>query len=665
MRRVTLLLLVAVVACDDGADVPKDSGVADAPIADAPGTMPMLTSFVPMPNTIPANTPTMITWNWSYAIEPTFPEPTCSIDNGVGAVTRGQATVVTLTAVTTFTLTCTNYAGTAQRNAVVAIPPTAPIIGSATAAPTGLMSGVPTSVTINWTYSNFPSPAPTCTLEGLGAVTPGGSVMVTLTTSRSYLLKCTNGSGSSTYVVTINVNECASGTHDCQSNATCVDNPNSYTCQCNTGYSGNGDVCSAQTACTAPSTGCDTNATCIGPVGSTACVCNPGYVGNGLTCTRLLYAFTTSATGNGNLSSWAGAGGATGLAAADAICQAAATSASLPGTYKAWMSDQTNDAYCRVAGYAGKKVNNCNLAVLPTAAGPWVRVGDKEPVAPTIDKLISPYRVTYRYASTNENGSEVTFSDNIYTGTLDDGSYSASTCLDWSSNSFSVRGTQGEIAGGGTSWTDAYSIQDPTCDTVGRLRCMEVSTAGGALPTRHAVTGKRAFVTSVSGTGQLSSWVDAQGLSGLAAADAICQSRARYAGFANPQTFKAWLAYYTSSISNRIASTATPYVRPDGIIIATSRADMTDARLNAPLYQNELGQYESGTADNTGGVWTGMTTSGAATSTTYSCNGWTYPYSSYTATSGRFDLADDRFVYASLNTISCATAQRLYCVEDQ
>ena len=92
---------------------------------------------------------------------------------------------------------------------------------------------------------------------------------------------------------------------------------------------------------------------------------------------------------------------------------------------------------------------------------------------------------------------------------------------------------------------------------------------------------------------------------------------------------------------------------------------MTDARLNAPLCQNELGQYESGTADNTGGVWTGMTTSGAATSTTYSCNGWTYPYSSYTATSGRFDLADDRFVYASLNTISCATAQRLYCVEDQ
>ena len=44
-----------------------------------------------------------------------------------------------------------------------------------------------------------------------------------------------------------------------------------------------------------------------------------------------LKVFTTSASGNGNLGSWTDANGKTGIAAADAICQAAADSAGLSG----------------------------------------------------------------------------------------------------------------------------------------------------------------------------------------------------------------------------------------------------------------------------------------------------------------------------------------------
>ena len=38
---------------------------------------------------------------------------------------------------------------------------------------------------------------------------------------------------------------------------------------------------------------------------------------------------------------------------------------------------------------------------------------------------------------------------------------------------------------------------------------------------------RRAFVTSTAGNGNLSTWADAGGQAGLAAADAICQARGR------------------------------------------------------------------------------------------------------------------------------------------
>ena len=52
------------------------------------------------------------------------------------------------------------------------------------------------------------------------------------------------------------------------------------------------------------------------------------------------------------MSTWTGAVG-TGLAAADSICQQKATAAAMPGTYVAWLSDGTSDAYCRAFGFTG------------------------------------------------------------------------------------------------------------------------------------------------------------------------------------------------------------------------------------------------------------------------------------------------------------------------
>jgi hypothetical protein len=487
---------------------------------------------------------------------------------------------------------------------------------------------------------------------------------VTLTQARTYRLRCQNTQGTSTRDATIGVNECAGGTHDCNANATCNDTIEGFTCSCNAGYTGNGDVCSAMANCGLTPALCDTNATCVG---TSSCVCNTGYIGNGTACTRARLMFVTNTTGTGNLSSWVGAGTNTGLAAADAICNAEAAAASLPGTYVAWMSDGNSDAYCRVHSLTGKKANMCGLGALPVAAGPWVRTdAARSPAAPTIDKLLAPTRQTFYPVSLRANGTDTagTSPQLIFTGTSDTGELTGTACTDWTASTGT--GAMGDTLGGGTAWTDQGT--DPSCAASGRLRCVEVG-SGPPLPSRHPTNMKRAFVTSVSGTGVLSTWADAQGLSGISAADAICQARARYAGYANAASFKAWASYSTVSAYNRVFQ-AGPWYRPDGIQFAT-RSQLTGGslgRITAPLYLNEQNQYVPGTAD-AGSVWTGTMYNGSYYSSSYSCLSWSS--TSYTSLIGRTDLADFRWValgssYTSPTTTQSCSAPdfRLYCLDD-
>ena len=41
----------------------------------------------------------------------------------------------------------------------------------------------------------------------------------------------------------IDLNECTSGTHNCDSNAACTNTAGSFTCACNVGYTGPGTSC--------------------------------------------------------------------------------------------------------------------------------------------------------------------------------------------------------------------------------------------------------------------------------------------------------------------------------------------------------------------------------------------------------------------------------------
>ena len=72
--------------------------------------------------------------------------------------------------------------------------------------------------------------------------------------------------------------------NSCHSNATCTNTDGSYTCACDTGYIGDGFMCTNVNECDDP-TSCHENATCEDTPGSSICTCLVGFSGDGITCT--------------------------------------------------------------------------------------------------------------------------------------------------------------------------------------------------------------------------------------------------------------------------------------------------------------------------------------------------------------------------------------------
>ena len=78
------------------------------------------------------------------------------------------------------------------------------------------------------------------------------------------------------------INECSTGSAECDENAECYDTAGSYDCTCFSGYIGDGYTCQDIDEClTHP---CDENATCTNNNGSFSCQCNTGFSGNGTLC---------------------------------------------------------------------------------------------------------------------------------------------------------------------------------------------------------------------------------------------------------------------------------------------------------------------------------------------------------------------------------------------
>ena len=78
--------------------------------------------------------------------------------------------------------------------------------------------------------------------------------------------------------------ECSSGIHGFSTHSTCVNSVGSFSCECDSGFSGNGFICDNVNECVIGSHSCDTNVLCNDNIGSFTCTCFDGFEGNGYFC---------------------------------------------------------------------------------------------------------------------------------------------------------------------------------------------------------------------------------------------------------------------------------------------------------------------------------------------------------------------------------------------
>ncbi len=358
--------------------------------------------------------------------------------------------------------------------------------------------------------------------------------------------------------------------------------------------------------------------------------------------------FVSSATGNANLSTWAAAGGKVGAEAADTVCQTLAQAAGRLGTFRAWLSTSSDDAYCRIVGASGKKSDTCGAETLPAGAGPWSNTLGL-PFAGDIAQLAGGG--TFYAANYDETGAIISPNDVlVFTATsaagalIDDGQ----TCADWKESTGAIAHVGN--AYGGISWWSNFGEQ--ACSAEAHLWC--VQTGSDSTPVVLAASGNTVFIHPLLvGGGNAEKWPGGDGTAGLAAADRVCQNAAANAGLTNASRFKAWLS--TSSVAARDHITSEgPWVRVDHVSIAADRTQLLSGRLQAAIEVDEHGNFAASQ------VLTGTDATGVTGPQT--CDDWSSVSGSVQATIGVAMLANAGWTddFAP----DCDETYAIYCFED-
>ena len=158
--------------------------------------------------------------------------------------------------------------------------------------------------------------------------------------------------------------------------------------------------------------------------------------------------FLSSTTQTGNLG---------GLAGGDAICQNLAASASLPGTYRAWLSDDTQSPATRFSQSAGPYHLLNGVAI----ASSWADLTDGNLAAPiTLAENGISFNAPALRAWTN------TLADGTRGGTLNE------NCANWTSSANGADGDEGQVTATSDNWTDFAS---GTCNNQFHLYCFQQS----------------------------------------------------------------------------------------------------------------------------------------------------------------------------------------------
>ncbi len=322
-------------------------------------------------------------------------------------------------------------------------------------------------------------------------------------------------------------------------------------------------------------------------------------------------------------------GGFNGLAGADQACNTLAKSAGLPGNYVAYLSTSQISALARLGQARG-----------------WIRT-DGQPFADDSPHLVGALRKIFFPPRFDETGKDVT-DDLVATGTSGDGSLAAgSNCSDWTSSSLQDKVAVGYSAAG-MQWANAgYSV---SCQLPKRIYCFGIDRTVVVSPQK--AQGRFAFLSLGTIDG---AW-------GVMPADGHCKSEANSAQL--PGTYKALLATTTASAASRFnyGNGTLPWVRPDGIPLAATAADLMTGKLLAALEVTsggfQLPLFLTGGAA-TGVPWGNPLQPGSLAET---CQNWTSKASADLLVVGNASRSTDSFLHEVFS--SCDSQRHVYCLQE-
>jgi hypothetical protein len=306
-----------------------------------------------------------------------------------------------------------------------------------------------------------------------------------------------------------------------------------------------------------------------------------------------------------------------GLDAADAACGDLASAANLEGSFVAWLSSSSQSARDRLGAASG-----------------WINTRGN-PFADQSDELFAADQV-YFPIGYDELGRSIQGS--IATGTLADGSAAPQNCLDWTSSSGADALLTGDAHGGSVLWTQAYD--GSACDAEYHLYCFQIDYRAKLYPTPSQ--GRTVFVSSTPFT---------LAPNGRAAADALCAADAAAAQLSG--TFVALLGTSTEAPLARFTQPTRPWVRPDGMPVASASSSLLQDLLEAPISQQADGAHVGGTLV--------YGTPNLQNPTALSCGDWTNPAAVAPVIVGQAGYNDAR--WRAAHTASCSETARVLCAQ--
>lgn len=311
-----------------------------------------------------------------------------------------------------------------------------------------------------------------------------------------------------------------------------------------------------------------------------------------------------------------------GLEGADRLCNDLAEAAGLPREFVAWLSTPEVDAIDRLGNASG-----------------WVRT-DGRPFAASLEELaagnlLHPLRVD---EAARDVGSEL-----VMTGTAAGGVHDASSgdsCQGWTR-------PEGLAATGRADGTAVRFTKNNgyLCSRSFPIYCFGAARDAPFDPT--PASGRVAFVTD-------GSWGPGGGLSD---ADDFCAAEAAAAGYDG--VFRALLPTLADSAASRFDPDGATWVRPDGIPLADTAADVLAGRLQTSIGVTATGNYPGWVDDPDTGVRIGAAS--ISSPATESCSDWTSTAGESLGVSSP-NYSDGLFADGLAQP--CITSFRIFCFEE-